>query len=550
MALLDLGGDGDLDVVFTQGLARLADVVTGPGTVPEVYLNDGTGHFGRTTGPMVRGWWTGLASGDFDNDGDTDVVCAGYGSLALWEQRNGGLLEFPQAFAGGLMNPDHDPPGVWIFPGKERELGQIPWWSTSVAFLDADLDGNLDLYVGQYLELDPLDPPKGELGQGALAIPCWWKGLEVFCGPRGLRPQPDRVLRGTGVGLFHDVTDTWLPDHEPGFTLALAPFDADFDGDTDLYVANDSVANLMLINEITGERGAFVDQGLIAGVAVNPDGLAEAGMGVAVGDVDRDGRFDFAVTNFSDEPTQLYFGAARGFQNQSYRIGLAHETRRLLSWSAHLVDFDGDGWLELFTTNGHVFPQADEPGTGTRYGQADTLWRLGPLSRVERRWPTARDSILLPQLGTRGAAVGDVDGDGAPDLVLVRIDGPCALGINRLGPDAHRLVVRCVGDPDTPGPKESGGRRSPADAKGAKVIVVLAPEAGDEYALLGEVQTCRGFQSASSDRLHFGLGDFEEYADLKVLWPSGRVDELGPGRADRTLVIREGRGIVSAEALP
>ncbi len=532
VALLDLQGDGDLDAVFAQGLESLEAFAAGGGATLEPFHNDGTGNFERAEAPEPRAWWTGLAAGDVDNDGDADLVAAAYGDLLLFEQQ-----------ADGALLPRRE-------SGLAPEQAAIPWWATSVVFLDADLDGVLDLYVGQYLELDPEDPPRGELGSGALAIPCWWKGMEVFCGPRGMTPQPDRLLRGEGGGAFADATATWLPEHVPGFTLAAAAFDADFDGDSDLYVANDSSPNLMLVNDLAGEPGAFVDRGLTAGVAVNPDGAAEAGMGVAPGDVDRNGQLDFCVTNFSDEPTHLYLGRPVGFSNQSYRMGLANASRRLLSWSAHLVDFDGDGWQELFTANGHVFPQADAEGTGTRYAQPDTLWRLFPRDKVERVWPRRRDSILAIERGTRGTAVGDVDGDGAPDLLLAAIDGPCALGMNRLDPAANRLVVRCVGAPDQPGPS---GRRSPRDAQGAKLILVprlpegMPPES--EFALLREVRTGVGYQSASSPEVHFGLGGLAEYTQLSVLWPSGRTTELGPGKAGRRLVVEETKGIVAEEEL-
>jgi len=284
-------------------------------------------------------------------------------------------------------------------------------------------------------------------------------------------------------------------------------------------------------------------------------------MGVAAGDVDRDGVLDLAVTNFSGEPTELYFGAKLGFARQTFRFGLQRATRELLSWGVHLADFDGDGWLELFTANGHVYPQADLEGTGTSYGQRATLWHLGPALGLEAVAPHDATSILFPPLGSRGSAVGDFDGDGAPDLVLARLDGPAALGMNRSGPRAHRLAVRCLGPLRGESLAGAALGRTPADGKGARVIVVpeLAPDrpgpagpaarAGDEFALLAEAQTASGYQSASTPWLHFGLGPAKGYSALRVLWPSGRVEELGAGAAGRRLTLREGRGIVHAEEL-
>jgi hypothetical protein len=534
VALLDLGSDGDLDVVFSQGLGSLAALIEGPGADLAVFHNDGTGHFEAVGGPGLSGWWTGLATGDLDGDGDADLVAGGFGALEVLLQDDRGRL-VPLEDAGTMPDPQLDPSAALVV-GQAREPGRPPLWTTSLATVDLDRDGFLDLYVGQYLDLDPVAPPIGELGSGALAVPCIWKGYPVYCGPRGMDAQPDRVLRGLGDGRFVDVSEQWLPDHRPGFTLGVLPFDADGDGDSDLYVANDSVANLLLINE--GTR--LVDVAPTAGVALNQDGMPEAGMGVACGDVDRDGRLDLAVTNFSDEPTQLFLATDTGFRTMTHELGLGYATKRLLSWGVHLVDFDGDGWLELFTANGHVYPQADLPATGTRYGQPDTLWRLLPWKRAQAVEADGPGSILARASGTRGSAVGDLDGDGAPDLVTVTIDGPAGLGLNRRSPDARRLVVRLEGS------GEGEGSHSPRDGQGARVVLVPGDES---YALLGELHTAAGYQSAGPAELYFGLGTADRFALLEVRWPSGRIDRIEGGATGRRLTIAEGRGLVAESPL-
>jgi enediyne biosynthesis protein E4 len=538
VALIDLGNDGDLDVVFAQGLSSFDRLLAGPGADVEVFVNDGTGHFERAPGPGLAGWWTGLATGDVDGDGDQDLVVGGFGDVALLLQDDAGRLVRRDASG---VEPARD---ERLAVGAGRAPPRPPAWTTSLAFFDADRDGVLDLYVGRYLELDPARPPLGKLGSGELALPCRWKGYDVFCGPRGLVPQKDRLLRGRGDGTFVDVTDAWLPDQVPGFTLGVRPFDADGDGDTDLYVASDSVPNQLFENRIDVE-GRFVERAFALGVALSQDGRPEAGMGIDAGDVDRDGAPDLVVTNFSDEPTALYLARATAqgwrYDDATYRYGLYHQTRSLLSWGVHLVDLDGDGWLELFTANGHVYPQADLPGTGTSYAQRATLWRLGPEPRAVAVPPASPRSILAPAAGARGTAVGDLDGDLDPDIVLARIDGPAALGIDRLGPGNRRLEVRCLG-PARPSP---AAPRTPRDASGARVTV----RAGATL-LVREVGTAAGYQSASSPWLDFGLGRSATYDAIVVRWPSGREESLAGGATRRRVWIREGEGIVREEALP
>lgn len=535
VALLDLDSDGDLDVVLAQGLDSLEQSVKGPGTDLEIFRNDGNGHFERAPGPGIVGWWTGLATGDINGDGRTDLVASGFGCIEVLMQTESGALESWQSLISHAEGAD-------LIQGEERLMGHPPSWSTSLALFDANGDGHLDLYVGRYLKLDPVNPTVVEITSGKLTVPCSWKGHDVYCGPRGLRPLADQLFFGNGKSGFVEAPAS-LPEHEAGFTLAVLPSDVDGDGDTDLLVANDSSPNLLLVNDGTG---VFSDHGYEAGIAFSADGNPEAGMGLAAGDVNRDGLLDYAVTNFSDEPTGLYFGSPLGFTNETFRYGLSRESRPLLSWGVHLEDFDGDGWLELFTANGHVYPQADEELTGTSYAQRDTLWALGPDPQAQRMGSESPQSLFGTARVSRGSAIGDINGDGRVDLIVTTIDGPCALGINNSGIEQHRLTLQLSGAPLPAGKPAAGERRTPRDAMGTRVVLVVG-EGTQEFALRREVQTCQGYQSASSSSLHFGLGSAESYGQLRIQWPSGKVTELPSGPADRTLHIEEGRGIVREE---
>jgi hypothetical protein len=532
VAAIDLGADGDADLVFGQGLGSLAELARGGGADLEVFENDGRGRFRRLPGPGLSGWWTGLAVGDVDGDGDEDLVAAGFGARVLLLQQDGKLVP---AADSGLAPPPPSP-------------GHAPEWPTSLALFDADRDGALDLFVAQYLDLDPRAPPLSKLGEGALAVPCEWKGQPVFCGPRGLVAQADRLFRGDGHGHFADHSAAWLGEQPAGYGLGVAAFDADGDGDTDLFVANDSTPNNLWINDggLDGEVH-FADRALEADVALSADGAMQAGMGVAFGDLDRDGRLDLAVTNFSDEPTELYLGAPRGFVRETHRTGLGAATRALLGWSAQLADFDGDGWLELLSTNGHVYPQADQPLTGTSYGQPATLFRLMPERRAQLVQARDARSILAPRLGARGSALADFDGDGRLDVALARIDGPAALGLNRMGPQNRRLLVRLYGDPQRLAGRARGERATPRDGHGARAVLVVG-RGSAEHGLLSEVESAVGYQSSSTLWLSFGLGAEERYSELRVTWPSGRADVFPGGAGNRRLTVIEGRGIVADEA--
>src|SRR5205823_1012424 len=269
----------------------------------------------------------GVAWIDYNQDGWPDLYVCNYGRNTLY--RNNG---------DGTFTDVTESAGV----GDSR-------WSSSAAFADYDGDGWLDLYVVNYVAFDHKNPP---------APDCQYRGIRVHCGPKGLLPAADVLYHNNGDGTFTDVTRAAGMAVAPAYGLGAVWGDFDNDGDLDLYVANDSMANFLFQNQ---GNGTFREIGVLAGAAYNEDGQAQAGMGVALGDYDHDGLFDYVVTNFSDDYNTLYRNLGSGvFRDVSYAAGVAFPSWRLLGWGTAFFDYDNDGWEDLFVSNGHVYPQVDQ----------------------------------------------------------------------------------------------------------------------------------------------------------------------------------------------
>ena len=487
----DVDGHHDLFVVDGSTLERFT--AGQPGLPPSVHLGRGDGTFARAGDgwEVAPGrWGMGGAVGDTDGDGFQDVVITEWGADRLLLGTGSGFEETTEG--SGLR-------------GRR--------WGTSAAFLDYDLDGALDLAVINYLSF--------RLDEIRARENCTWKGVRVMCGPEGLTPVHDLLYRGAGDGTFEDVTAAaGFRPSEAAFGLGVTTLDLDLDGDTDLYVTNDSTPNHLWQNR--GD-GTFVETGLRHGVALDPNGKEQAGMGIASGDLNGDGREDLFVTNFSGESNALYLSGRRSFRDRADVARLGGHSMRYLGWGASMADFDLDGHLDLAVFNGHVYPQADLPGMDTTYAQPDFLYRgdgsggfsVGPLSDAG---PTV----------SRACVSADLNGDGWPDLVAIELDGALRVLLNRGAEDLsegearHWLGVRL---------RAASGVR---DALGARVDVEW--EGGARSAT---VRTAGGYQAAVPPEVHFGLGAADRVRRLVVHWPSGHAQEWTDLEVDRVLVLEE-----------
>jgi hypothetical protein len=493
-AFIDYDGDGFQDLFVVNG-TRLTE--TPPeGARNRLFHNEaaspsdsiGTRKFREVDRDFgVAGWGMGCAAGDYDNDGDVDLYVTYWGPNRLYRNDGGGFVEVA------------DSAGV-------ADRG----WGSSAAFGDLDADGLLDLYVTNYLEFDPQRPPGG-------GGKCLYKGMEVFCGPAYAPRQADRLYRNEGDGTFADVSAaTGVGGYGlPALGVIFGDFDAD--SDLDIYVANDGEPNSLFRNDGGWQ---LTEIGRAAGVAFNRDGKAQASMGVHAGDFDRDGDLDLFATNFSDDYNTLYRNDGSGhFSDATSDVGLGESSLSYLGWGTGFVDFDNDGWLDLFVANGHLHPQLDQSFHGLFYAQRNLLYRNRQGRYVEAGQASGRDWSV--EKVSRAAAVGDYDNDGDSDLFIMNLnDRPTLLRNDSGGNDWLGLLLI--------------GTQSNRDAIGARVWV-----RGEGFELVREVHRGWGFQAQQDPRLLFGLGQGRRVEEIEIRWPSGRRQVITDAPSGRYLTIRE-----------
>jgi hypothetical protein len=515
LAWLDYDRDGDLDLYVVQG--AMIDAARDPRTATpgweeeaaptdRLYRNDlNVGPTGERTSRFVDvtdaaaipagGYGMGAAAGDYNNDGWVDLYITALGENRLLRNTGRGGFEDVTTNSGTAD----------------------PWWSVSATFVDIDLDGWLDLYVADYLDWS--------LGANKKCYRT--NGLEDYCGPASYLPIPDRLFLNLGDGTFRGITAESGVADEYGAGLGVVSGDFDSDGWLDLYVANDGLPNQLWINR---RNGSFSNTALMAGCALNADGMAEASMGIDAADFDEDGDEDLFMAHLNEETNTLFVNDGSGnFDDRSAFSRLGPPSHAFTGFGAGWVDYDNDGWLDIYVANGAVRTLEDLARAGDPYPlhQTNQLFRnLGDGSFVEIEAGLGTESAV-----SRGSALADFDNDGDMDLAISNNNGAVRLFLNEAGAAHHWIGLRVVGPSATPRAM-LGAWVEVSDTRGRK--------------LYRRVRRDGSYASSNDPRLLFGLGQESEIQMIVVRWPGGSRETWTGLEVDRWHTLQQGRGTPAA----
>ena len=490
VAFIDYDNDGLLDIF----------AVSGDGGMNRMYHNEGKGRFRDVTEalrlPAVNGWGEGVCAADYDNDGFTDLLVTYWGQNHLLKNLGGKRFEDFTERAG-------------LKQDRVR-------YNTGCAFLDYDNDGHADLFVANYLKFDPKTTPQP--GENPY---CWYRGLAVNCGPRGLPFDRNILYHNNGDGTFTDVSvASGIAEPDQNYSLGVLTGDFNGDGLVDIYVACDQTPSLLYINR---GNGKFSEEALLRGAAFDDNGKAMSGMGVTAADYDGDGWLDIFRSNFSDERETLYRNRAQAeFDDVTIAAGMARNIR-YVGWGCGFFDFDNDGWKDLLLVNGHAFPEIDRLALDIHYRERAILYRNlgnGQFADISE----AAGPGLLERHSARGAAFGDYDNDGLVEVLINNQNEPLSLLKQSLRPAGHWILLKLT------------GTLSNGSALGARVKLTAGGRTQ-----VDEVRSGGSYLSQSDLRLHFGLGAVRQVERIEINWPSGEHQVLDHLAADQIVSIEEPR---------
>ncbi len=508
VAFVDYDNDGWPDIFVVNG-SRREGFGNSPSPTNKLYRNKHDGTFEDVTekaGLARSGWGQGVCAGDFDNDGQVDLFVTYWGHNVLYRNNGDGTFRDVTAAAG--------------FPSSGTR------WGSGCAFLDYDRDGHLDLFVSNYVNFDPNTAP--EPGTNAR---CQFKGISVNCGPRGLPGESNLLFHNNGDGTFTDVSQkSGIGRVQGNYGLGVLTADYDNDGWPDIYVANDTNGSLLFHNK---HDGTFEEIGVLAGCAYDASGKETSGMGVATADYDGDGWLDIFKTNFSDEPSSLYHNTGDGmFLEAGLQAGLGRN-QKWLGWGCGFLDYDNDGWPDLYVVNGHVYPEVDRANVGLSYRQPKVLYRNVDGARFQDVSSQAGADAIAPASGRMARAFGDYNNDGCMDILINNMNATPTLLRGACQNGNHWITVRGI------------GKRSNRSGIGARVTC----RAGKRRQI-DEIRSGGSYFSQNDLRVHFGLGQMSKMDLLRIDWPSGTIDELHDVRVDQVLTIVEGSSPVKIQSEP